>query len=80
MDRKFDVPKSGEWFADNVFSISLKEGDTDSASPGLIVFERTPHEGAQDDIERYVLGNILDGIRAANCLWPLKENADLGGL
>lgn len=52
VDRKFDVPKSGQWFADSVFSIPLKEGDLDSTSPGLIVFERTPHEGAKDAIER----------------------------
>ncbi|KAI9068551.1 hypothetical protein FKP32DRAFT_1587585 [Trametes sanguinea] len=53
LEHKFDVPESGHWVSENVFCIpafdSPKEGP---GSPGLIVFERSPLEGVDDEIER----------------------------
>ena len=59
MERKFNVPESGGWVSENVFSIPLgREGvppDSSSVttgSPGLIVFERTPLGDLDDPIEQ----------------------------
>ncbi|KAI8969536.1 SAC3/GANP/Nin1/mts3/eIF-3 p25 family-domain-containing protein [Trametes punicea] len=53
LEHKFDVPASGHWVSENVFCIptfdSSKEGQ---GSPGLIIFERTPLENVDDEIER----------------------------
>ncbi|KAG6836633.1 hypothetical protein H0H93_005660 [Arthromyces matolae] len=51
LERKFDVPASGSWLSDAVFSIPLRR-TTDMTSPGLIVFECTPMGGVADDLER----------------------------
>lgn len=57
LQHKFDVPASGNWISENVFSIpvvSEVQGPPLQGSPGFIIFERTPLEGIGDDIERYV--------------------------
>ncbi|KAG5735430.1 SAC3 family protein 1 [Termitomyces sp. T112] len=51
LERKFNVPVSGDWVSEAVFSIPLTQ-TTDSDSPGLIIFERTPLEGVADELER----------------------------
>ena len=55
LEHKFDVPSSGFWVSENVFSIPAFEKPEAQGSPGLVVFERTPLEGVDDEIERYVL-------------------------
>lgn len=55
LEHKFDVPASGEWLSENVFSIPAFKKPKGKDSPGLIVFERTPLEGVEDEIERYVM-------------------------
>ncbi|KAH9850464.1 SAC3/GANP/Nin1/mts3/eIF-3 p25 family-domain-containing protein [Lenzites betulinus] len=52
LDHKFDVPASGHWVSENVFCIPAFEAPEDQGSPGLIVFERSPLEGVDDEIER----------------------------
>ena len=54
VERKFDVPASGYWVSENVFSIPAFEKPEGQGSPGLIVFERTPLDGIDDEIERCV--------------------------
>ncbi|KIL58844.1 hypothetical protein M378DRAFT_188122 [Amanita muscaria Koide BX008] len=59
MERKFDVPDSGYWSSENIFSIPTS---TDSSAqkgfPGVIIFECTPIQNVKDDIERKY--HILD--------------------
>ncbi|KAI0033594.1 hypothetical protein K488DRAFT_11196, partial [Vararia minispora EC-137] len=45
------VPESGAWVNERLFSIPLREGDTDGTSPGIVVFECTP-VGDVDEVER----------------------------
>jgi hypothetical protein len=52
LERKFDVPTSGYWNTENIFSISLTRNADSPDSPGVIVFECTPLEGVTDEIER----------------------------
>jgi nuclear mRNA export protein SAC3 len=52
LERKFDVPASGRWYTENIFSIPLASGGASPVSPGLIIFECTPLEGVTDEIER----------------------------
>ncbi|ETW76545.1 hypothetical protein HETIRDRAFT_460814 [Heterobasidion irregulare TC 32-1] len=52
VERKFNVPESGRWATERIFSIPLKPGDESAESPGLIVFECSPLEGIEDEIER----------------------------
>lgn len=58
LERKFDVPSSGRWVSENVFSMGLSPTNPSSSSsssvesPGLIIFECTPLEGLDDDLER----------------------------
>ncbi|KAF5375889.1 hypothetical protein D9615_008201 [Tricholomella constricta] len=54
LERKFDVPTSGDWVSEAVFSIPLArtKDPNNSDSPGLIVFECTPLEGVTDELER----------------------------
>jgi len=56
LERKFDVPASGWWESDTVFSIPLSRNNASSSLgfPGLIIFECTPLEGVTDDLERFV--------------------------
>lgn len=53
LERKFDMPASGQWISEAIFSIPLADNRASSYSPGLIVFERTPLEGISDAIDRY---------------------------
>ena len=59
LEHKFDLPHSGEWISDSVFSIPATTGPQSGriplGSPGLIIFERTPLEGITDPIERSIL-------------------------
>ncbi|KAI1784571.1 SAC3/GANP/Nin1/mts3/eIF-3 p25 family-domain-containing protein [Ganoderma leucocontextum] len=52
VERKFDVPSSGYWVSENVFSIPTFNKPEGQGSPGLIVFERTPLDGVDDEIEK----------------------------
>nr|VWP01746.1 Global transcription regulator sge1 [Ganoderma boninense] len=52
VERKFDVPTSGSWVSESVFSIPAFRKPEGQGSPGLIVFERTPLEGVEDEIEK----------------------------
>ena len=52
VDEKFDIPQSGSWLSKLVFSIPLKPDDKESTSPGLLVFECTPLDGVDDDLDR----------------------------
>jgi hypothetical protein len=55
MERKFDVPDSGYWASEGVFSIPVSTGhDALKGFPGIIVFECTPVQNVRDDIERSV--------------------------
>ncbi|KAF6752642.1 nuclear pore-associated protein [Ephemerocybe angulata] len=52
---KFDVPTSGKWLSEAVFSIPIgapPEGAGAMGHPGLVVFECTPLEGIDDELER----------------------------
>lgn len=55
MERKFDVPVSGQWISETVYSIPLSPTKQSAAlnNPGVIVFECTPLEDVLDEIERY---------------------------
>ncbi|KAG5641628.1 hypothetical protein DXG03_004564 [Asterophora parasitica] len=53
LERKFDMPASGDWVSEAVFSIPLAPkhpGNMDS--PGLVVFECSPLECVSDELER----------------------------
>ncbi|KAL0947963.1 hypothetical protein HGRIS_010589 [Hohenbuehelia grisea] len=54
LERKFDVPASGRWESETVFSIPLNndEGASVPGHPGLIVLECSPLEGIKDELER----------------------------
>lgn len=57
MERKFDVPDSGQWDSDTFFSIPLSR-DKESLKPGfpgMIIFECTPTEGVTDELEKFVI-------------------------
>ena len=58
MEHKFDVPASGQWESESIFSIPLRQRKAASSpSPGLIVFESTPLERVSDELERYTVPN-----------------------
>lgn len=53
LEKKFDVPASGQWNSEHIFSIPIDpSGESSLVSPGVIIFECTPLEGVADDIER----------------------------
>ncbi|KAF9530689.1 SAC3/GANP/Nin1/mts3/eIF-3 p25 family-domain-containing protein [Crepidotus variabilis] len=54
LERKFDMPDSGSWTSESVFSIPLSSTRTASQRgfPGLIVFECTPLGDISDDLEK----------------------------
>ena len=56
LERKFDVPASGSWASESVFSIPISSagGPSTSGYPGLIVFECSPLGDITDDLEKYV--------------------------
>ncbi|PFH53647.1 hypothetical protein AMATHDRAFT_1283 [Amanita thiersii Skay4041] len=60
LERKFDIPNSGHWISENIFSIPLAHchGASKVDFPGIIVFECTPVQNVGDDIERKY--HILD--------------------
>jgi nuclear mRNA export protein SAC3 len=49
LEKKLDVPRSGEWLSEAIFAI--RQGEDEHACPGLLFFECTPVAG-QDDIEQ----------------------------
>jgi len=54
VERKFDMPNSGAWVSERVFSIPLAPHAA-SHSPGLVVFECSPLHGVDDEIEKCVV-------------------------
>lgn len=57
LEQKFDVPDSGEWKSESIFSIPVLpkfDNPPSPGAPGLIVFERTPLDGVADALERSV--------------------------
>jgi nuclear mRNA export protein SAC3 len=64
VEKKLNVPESGEWISEAVFAI--REQDEEFSCPGLIFFECTPLEG-QDEIERSDFSSMWHCI----CLWEL---------
>lgn len=52
LEQKFDVPNSGSWESEVVFSIPVSSNPSLEGFPGLIVFECTPLEGISDEIDR----------------------------
>ncbi|KAF8814570.1 hypothetical protein BYT27DRAFT_7249958 [Phlegmacium glaucopus] len=56
LERKFDIPVSGSWASDSIFTIPLSSevsnGSTASGSPGMIVFECTPLGDVADNLEK----------------------------
>jgi nuclear mRNA export protein SAC3 len=58
LEKKFDVPSSGAWVTQTVFSIPAAAASTSATtidgSPGLVVFECTPLDAIDDELERYV--------------------------
>ena len=54
LERKFDMPGSGTWFSEYVFSIPLSPSGVSNRRgyPGLIVFECTPTGDVADDLEK----------------------------
>lgn len=64
LEHKFDVPASGRWVSENVFCIHAFDAPEQQGSPGLIIFERSPLEGVEDEIERSV----------RLCTWFLRRN------
>jgi len=51
VERKFDVPNSGAWASERVFSVPLAPRVA-AHSPGLVVFECSPLHGVDDEIEK----------------------------
>lgn len=54
LERKFDVPESGSWTNESVFSIPLSSASGTVGYPGVIVFECTPLGDVADDLEKCV--------------------------
>ena len=52
LEKKFDVPNSGVWESEAVFSILVSPRPSMECFPGLIIFECTPLDGVDDEIER----------------------------
>ncbi|TCD60994.1 hypothetical protein EIP91_009186 [Steccherinum ochraceum] len=56
LEHKFNVPHSGQWLTEAVFSMPAKPREIFThmllGSPGLVMLERTPLEGITDAIER----------------------------
>ncbi|TFK81944.1 hypothetical protein K466DRAFT_590907 [Polyporus arcularius HHB13444] len=75
LEHKFDVPSSGRWISETVFSIPAFKEPQAEDSPGLIVFERTPVEGVDDEIEKKyrVLDDCARLRDIINALPPAEE-------
>lgn len=56
LERKFDMPDSGAWASESVFTIPLSTSRSSRSPgfPGLIVFECTPVGDIVDELEKYV--------------------------
>ena len=52
LEQKFDVPTSGAWVSDLVFSMFYDEAAAGDGHPGLILFECTALDGVVDEIEK----------------------------
>ena len=54
LQRKFDVPSSGTWLSDKTFQIGLQTSTVcpEDGVPGLIIFECTPSEDLDDELEK----------------------------
>lgn len=53
LEQKFNVPESGSWETNLIFSIPVSESEVGTDSfPGLLVFECAPLDVISDDIER----------------------------
>jgi hypothetical protein len=61
LERKFDMPDSGSWVSDSVFTIPLAPSKSPRAPgfPGMIVFECTPVGDVVDELEKYVFSSLL---------------------
>ncbi|KAF5340886.1 hypothetical protein D9758_012172 [Tetrapyrgos nigripes] len=79
VQKKFSVPDSGDWLGDVAFSIPLIAGaDPRTASPGVIIFECTPVDGIDDELERKYralddcarLRDIIKALLAKRCFIP----------
>lgn len=58
LEQKLDVPDSGEWKSETIFSIPVLpkfDNPPSPGAPGLIIFERTPMDGVGDILERSVM-------------------------
>lgn len=55
LEQKFDVPQSGKWESEAVFNIPVSATPPSQVFPGLIVFECTPLEEVNDEIERFAI-------------------------
>jgi hypothetical protein len=53
LQRKFDVPSSGTWFSEKIFQIgaATSTARAGGGTPGLIIFECTPFEDLEDELE-----------------------------
>lgn len=54
LQRKFDVPSSGTWLSDKIFQIgpATSTARREGGAPGLIIFECTPFEDLDDELEK----------------------------
>ncbi len=61
LERKFDMPDSGSWVSDSVFTIPLtpSKSPRPPGFPGMIVFECTPVGDMVDELEKYVFSGWL---------------------
>jgi hypothetical protein len=54
LEHKFNIPASGEWESESIFSIPVFDEKGSTPCPGIIFFECTPLERLTDEIERFV--------------------------
>lgn len=83
LEQKFGMPSSGNWHSENVFSMPISQSpaaSSQSLSPVVIVFERTPATDVDDPIERYVphprsqdlkKAYLIHGFNTANIAWSM---------
>ncbi|EIN04440.1 hypothetical protein PUNSTDRAFT_146422 [Punctularia strigosozonata HHB-11173 SS5] len=81
VEKKLDVPNSGDWVSEAIFSISLAPDAASSSSveesPGLIIFECTPPDPSDDIEQRYQalddctrLRDLLESLSPARRIVP----------
>lgn len=74
LQRKFGVPSSGTWLTDDIFQIGPATATVSArdGAPGLIIFECTPFEDLDDELEKKY--RILDDCtRLRDVLLKLPE-------